>query len=153
MDPSFASVSQAQAGLANCLYETLITRDSAGTLSFVPADYSGRALFSQSLIELNSHLHPEINLCYTGAEICSPEITTEDGKQFEEAAGRQPVIWDNDPVNDLEMQPELQLMMQSPRRRRKAGRSHSRSLLKIFPVKGINYPYLPIISAFPPLEE
>lgn len=54
-------------------------------------------------------LHPAIDLCYTGPETCSAQITAEDARQFAQATGRKPLIWDNYPVNDLSMNSELHL--------------------------------------------
>ncbi len=105
----YGTPAQAQADLANRLYAWLRGKDANCTLSFVPAEYSGRAPFSDYIQNLGILLHPDIALCYTGIETCSPKISTEDVLQFAAAAQRKPLIWDNYPVNDLDMQPELHL--------------------------------------------
>ncbi|RPJ37957.1 MAG: hypothetical protein EHM21_17550, partial [Chloroflexi bacterium] len=105
----YGTLCEAQASLANRLYAWLRSLDPACTLSLVPAEYYGQAPFSRALIGLAARLHPDIDLCYTGPEICSSEITVEDARAFARAAGRKPLIWDNYPANDLSMQPELHL--------------------------------------------
>ena len=105
----FATLPEAQASLANRVYEWLKRLNPACTLSFVPAEYSGRAPFSDRLKTLGRLLHPDIDLFYTGPETCSARITAEDARAFAQAVGRKPLIWDNYPVNDLSMQPELHL--------------------------------------------
>lgn len=105
----YGTLAQAQAQLANQLFRWLRELDPACTLSLCPPEYSGRAPFAPALIELAGLLHKEIDLFYTGPEICSPEITAADARSFAQATGRKPLIWDNYPVNDLAMQPELHL--------------------------------------------
>jgi hyaluronoglucosaminidase len=105
----YGTLFEAQSSLANRLYAWLLTLDPVCTLSLVPAEYYGRAPFSRALVGLASRLHPDIDLCYTGPEICSREITTEDARAFARATGRKPLIWDNSPANDLAMQPDLHL--------------------------------------------
>jgi hyaluronoglucosaminidase len=58
---------------------------------------------------LGSTLHPAIDIFYTGPEICSPTISLSDVEAFAKTACRQPILWDNYPVNDLAMQPELHI--------------------------------------------
>ncbi len=105
----YASPAEAQASLANRLYSWLRSLDPACSLILVPGEYYGRAPFSKGLIGLASRLHPDIDLCYTGPEICSKEIKAEDARAFAKATGRKPIIWDNYPANDLAMQPELHI--------------------------------------------
>ena len=105
----YATPAEAQADLANRLYGWLQTLDACNTLTVCPADYSGRAPFSRTLNLLGGELHPDIDLFYTGPEICSPTITAGDARQFADAAFRKPIIWDNYPVNDLGMQGELHM--------------------------------------------
>lgn len=106
---AYPSLPQAQASLANRLLEWLNALDPQCTLSYCPAEYHGREPFAPALVELTAALHPAIDLFYTGPEICSPAIAAADVEAFRQATGRTPLIWDNYPVNDLSMQPELHL--------------------------------------------
>jgi hyaluronoglucosaminidase len=72
-------------------------------------DYFGTPPFSPYLRDLGLGLDPAIQLFYTGPAICSRTITLEDVVAFREATGREPVIWDNYPANDLQMRPELHI--------------------------------------------
>jgi hyaluronoglucosaminidase len=61
------------------------------------------------LTDLGAGLHPQIDIFYTGPDVCSSEITTADAKDFAEAVHRAPLIWDNYPVNDLAMRPYMHI--------------------------------------------
>jgi hyaluronoglucosaminidase len=99
----------AQADLSNRVYAWLNQLDPACSLSMCPTDYWGRPPLSPYLQELGSSLHPEIGIFYTGPQICSAQIGAEDARSFAAFVRRKPLIWDNYPVNDLDMQPELHL--------------------------------------------
>lgn len=95
--------------LCNRLYGWLQTLDPQTTLSMCPDFYHGRAPFSPYLHDLGARLDPAVNVFYTGPDICCTEITTADARDFAQALQRPPVIWDNYPVNDLDMRPELHI--------------------------------------------
>jgi hyaluronoglucosaminidase len=104
---SYKNYAEAHADLTNRIYEWLKERDCS--FSICPTDYHGTAPFSDYIHELGRQLEPKIDVFYTGREICSPSILTEEVLAFGEAVKRTPIIWDNYPVNDLAMQPELHL--------------------------------------------
>ncbi len=106
---AFDSPSQAQAELANRLLQRLKSLDPQSRLLVCPGKYFGPAPFDPGLIELAQRLDPEIGIFYTGPEVCSPSITAADATAFTQATDRNPILWDNYPVNDLSMQPELHL--------------------------------------------
>jgi hyaluronoglucosaminidase len=106
---AYSTLALAQADLGNRVYDWLITRDPQCQLSFCPVDYSGSVPFSPALHQLGVALHPKIDIFYTGPEICSPTITTVDINAFAQVVRRPPLVWDNYPVNDLSMSPELHL--------------------------------------------
>lgn len=105
----YASPAAAQADLCNRVFAWLQELDPGCPLFVCPTDYAGRAPFPEALHTLGTLLHPAIDLFYTGPDVCSPEITVADVDAFAAATGRPPVIWDNYPVNDLAMAPELHL--------------------------------------------
>jgi hyaluronoglucosaminidase len=78
-------------------------------LSFCPVDYFGSAPFSSLLHQIGAALHADIDIFYTGPQICSPTVTVEDVQAFAGVVHRSPLLWDNYPVNDLSMTPELHL--------------------------------------------
>jgi hyaluronoglucosaminidase len=95
--------------MCNRLYAWLLARDPACTLNMCPGDYHGQAPFSTYLVELGERLHPAIDIFYTGPDVCSPEIGTADAHAFAETVRRPPLIWDNYPVNDLAMRPNMHI--------------------------------------------
>lgn len=103
----YKSPAAAQADLCNRVYGWLQELDPGCPLFVCPTDYAGRAPFPEALRTFGALLHPAIELFYTGPEICSAEIAVADVAAFAEAARRAPLIWDNYPVNDLAMAPEL----------------------------------------------
>jgi hyaluronoglucosaminidase len=105
----YATLALAQADLANRLYEWLVAQDPSCHMSFCPVDYYGAAPFSSALHQLGAALHSEIEIFYTGREICSPSITAADVQAFSQAVRRPTLLWDNYPVNDLGMASELHL--------------------------------------------
>ena len=106
---AYATYAAAHVDLANRLLARLRSIEPGSRLSVTPTDYHGRAPFSAYVHELGRGLDPDIDVFYTGPEICSRTITAADAAGFATAAGRKPLIWDNYPVNDLLMEPELHL--------------------------------------------
>ncbi|QSO51570.1 beta-N-acetylglucosaminidase domain-containing protein [Alicyclobacillus curvatus] len=105
----FETYSEAHVSLCNRVYSWLQTLGEPCTLSMCPTDYHGAAPFSDYLRDLGLGLTPEIDVFYTGPHICSQEIRYEHVAGFAQAAQRPPLLWDNYPVNDLAMQPELHI--------------------------------------------
>jgi hyaluronoglucosaminidase len=103
----FSSPAAAQAALCNRVHAWLQAVDPGSRLSMCPTDYHGLPPFSAALHELGAALHPEIDIFYTGHEVCSTAIGREEVDAFAAAVGRRPIIWDNYPVNDLAMKGEL----------------------------------------------
>jgi len=95
--------------LGNDLLHWLRAFDPQCTLSLCPLDYFGQPPFSRYLHALGEGLDPAIDLFYTGVEICAPTVTAADLQSFAEVVRRQPLLWDNYPVNDLAMKGELHI--------------------------------------------
>lgn len=98
---------EAHVNICNRLYEWLQALDPACTLSMCPVDYHGTAPFGNYLRVLGERLHPDIDIFYTGPQICTPTIAAADAAAFAQVVHRAPVIWDNYPVNDLAMRSEM----------------------------------------------
>ncbi|MBI5671440.1 MAG: beta-N-acetylglucosaminidase domain-containing protein [Chloroflexi bacterium] len=105
----YNSYAEAHVHLCNRLFEWLQALDPACTFSLCPTLYYGRPPFDSYVYEIGMGLYPEIDVFYTGADICSPQITAADAAAFAQAIKRPPLIWDNYPVNDLGMQPEMHI--------------------------------------------
>lgn len=104
---AYGSFAEAHADLSNRVFTWLKALDPACTLCMCPTDYHGGPPFGAYLRELGARLRPEIEVFYTGPEVCSPTIGTAEVAAFAAVMGRPPLLWDNYPVNDLAMQPEL----------------------------------------------
>jgi hyaluronoglucosaminidase len=105
----YGSFAEAHADVCNRLYAWLTELDPRNTLSLCPTDYHGTAPFSAYLHELGEKLQPEVDIMYTGPDICSTEIAAAHADTFAEAARRKPILWDNYPVNDLDMKSRLHI--------------------------------------------
>jgi hyaluronoglucosaminidase len=103
----YRSVAEAHADLSARVYAWLKGRDDACTLSVCPTDYYGAAPFSTYLWKLGEKLPLGVDVFYTGPAVCSPTISSADTLAFAAALRRQPIVWDNYPVNDLGMKGEL----------------------------------------------
>jgi hyaluronoglucosaminidase len=105
----YGSCAAAHVDVCNRLYDWLQSLDAGCALSMCPTHYHGRAPFSGYIHELGAGLHPAIDIFYTGAETCAPTISAADAESFAQAVRRAPLIWDNYPVNDLDMRSELHM--------------------------------------------
>jgi hyaluronoglucosaminidase len=114
----YGGYGEAHADLCNRTLEWLQALDPSCRLTMCPTEYHGAPPFGRYLQELGAHLRPEIGVFYTGPGIVSPQIMAADAAAFAGVVGRPPLIWDNYPVNDLAMQPELHI---GPVRGREAG--------------------------------
>ncbi|MCH2074490.1 MAG: protein O-GlcNAcase [Puniceicoccaceae bacterium] len=77
-------------------------------LSFCPSYYSDDVVLDRVfgerpeayLYSLGRDLSPNIEIIWTGAEVCSRDISTHHIQRVRELLRRKPVLWDNYPVND-----------------------------------------------------
>jgi hyaluronoglucosaminidase len=106
---AFASAAAAHADFCNRALDWIGAQSEPCALLMAPTEYHGAPPFSDYLPELGRLLDPRIEIFYTGREICSPTLTAEDCRAFAGAVGRKPLIWDNYPVNDLQMRQQLHL--------------------------------------------
>jgi hypothetical protein len=102
--PSFAA---AQCHIANAAWAHLCARNGA-RLFFCPTEYCGRMAGgdpeqSPYLQTLGADLSDNIDICWTGPEIISPEITAESLRRLSAVLKRKPVIWENFHANDYDI--------------------------------------------------
>jgi hyaluronoglucosaminidase len=105
----YSTFAEAHADVCNRLYQWLKELDPVCTLNMCPTDYHGTKPFSSYIHELGEKLNKEVDIFYTGPEICSSEIRVTDAEDFAQAARRKPVVWDNYPVNDLDMKSRVHI--------------------------------------------
>lgn len=103
----YKNLATAQIDLVNRLAISL-QLERAGEMIFCPTVYSGFG-DDQYLRELGRGLAPHIEIFWTGREICSAKIQSKDLALVTDALERKVIIWDNYPVNDAMMTPELHL--------------------------------------------
>lgn len=80
--------------------------DSSLRLAVCPMQYHGKGT-EDYISRLGRALPEEILLFFTGADICSKELTCREAQVFYDATGHRPLYWDNYPVNDAEMFKEM----------------------------------------------
>ena len=105
-----AALGQAHAALAKALLASMKARDPASRLWFVPSVYAGLAkdLASGDAAYLGAlaELPADVPLAWTGQGVFSKTILLDDAAAFGQLAGRDASgvwIWDNYPVNDIEV--------------------------------------------------
>ncbi|MBO5397103.1 MAG: beta-N-acetylglucosaminidase domain-containing protein [Clostridia bacterium] len=77
-------------------------------LTVCPTSYRGKGT-EPELVEFASAIPPDIDVFFTGSDICSKEITLSEAEIFNKNNFRKPLYWDNYPVNDAEMFMEMHL--------------------------------------------
>jgi hyaluronoglucosaminidase len=106
---TYGSFAEAHADVSNRLLSWLKQLDPNCTLSMCPTDYHGMPPFGDYIHKLGEKMDPEIDIFYTGPEICSQTIGHSEVKDFAKSSRRLPIVWDNYPVNDLDMRSELHI--------------------------------------------
>lgn len=103
----FSSFAAAQCHIANAAWAHLCARNGA-RLFFCPTEYCGRMAGgdpegSAYLRILGRELCDQIDICWTGPEIISPEITAQSLQRLSAVLNRKPVIWENFHANDYDI--------------------------------------------------
>lgn len=100
---AFPDLARAQAWLVGELARDV---DPDGEFYFCPTEYHGGG-DSAYLRALGDSLTPRAQVFWTGQDVCSPTITAADLGRVSELLRRRVVLWDNFPVNDLDMRYDL----------------------------------------------
>lgn len=77
-------------------------------LTVCPLEYFGDCS-GYYISRLGQELDEGISLFFTGEDICSKTIKSSDAIKFERSTSKQPLYWDNYPVNDAEMFKEMHI--------------------------------------------
>ena len=93
----FSSCALAHAYITNKLYAYLKEKDKEVRLAFCPIDYSGIKPTPYLKI-IKEELNKGILIGWTGPDICSKEITSEQAKAIAKVIGQAPNLGDNYPV-------------------------------------------------------
>lgn len=101
-EAKMGSVVDAHVWLNNTVLERLQSWGGVERLLFCPTEYNGEGR-SPYLETLGAGLKPEIEVFWTGTEVCAQYLKTEDARVISETLKRPVLYWDNYPVNDLDM--------------------------------------------------
>ena len=104
----YASVAHAHADFANRVRARLVAQAPSAHVILCPMHYAGRGT-EPYLQVMGDELHPQIELMWTGREICSSYLDISDAVVFDRTSRRPPFYWDNYPVNDGSMARRLHI--------------------------------------------
>lgn len=105
---AYPNIAVAHADFANRVRATLVERLPHAHLILCPMHYAGRGTEPYCHV-MGDQLHPQIDLMWTGREICSGYLDISDAVVFERSTRRPPFYWDNYPVNDGSMSHRLHI--------------------------------------------
>lgn len=105
---AFDGIVDAHIYLVNKTYDALKQIDPAISLTVCPTQYSGNES-DYYISKFGSGIPVDVDLFWTGAEICSRVQTVREADELLRATKHRPLYWDNYPVNDCEMFQELHL--------------------------------------------
>lgn len=104
----FDSIVDAHIFLVNKTYTSLKEIDASIKLTVCPTQYSGNCN-EYYITKFGCNIPADVDLFWTGAEICSRVLTVRESDEFTYATNHLPLYWDNYPVNDCEMFQEMHL--------------------------------------------
>lgn len=107
-EKAFDSVVDAHIDLVNKTYVALKKIDASIKLVVCPTQYSGDCN-EYYITKFGCNIPADVDLFWTGAEICSRVITVRETNELTNATNHRPLYWDNFPVNDCEMFQEMHL--------------------------------------------
>lgn len=105
---AFSTIAEAHAAFANKVLESLKKVDAEASLFVCPLQYHGRGN-EPYISEIGRKLSPEIDLMWTGRQICSEYLDVFDAEKFLAGTTKKPFYWDNFPVNDVAMVHQLHI--------------------------------------------
>jgi hyaluronoglucosaminidase len=105
---NYECLAQAQADFTNKIYEKL--QKKVENLKFIlcPTEYWGKPHVEYHEV-LGEKLNRKIDLMWTGPKVCSEYLTVDDAINVSKSFKRKILYWDNYPVNDSVMVPEMHL--------------------------------------------
>jgi hyaluronoglucosaminidase len=104
----YGNVAQAHADFANRVRTKLVEANPLAHVILCPMHYAGRGTEPYCHV-MGDELHPQIDLMWTGREICSGYLDIADAVVFNRSTRRPPFYWDNYPVNDGSMANRLHI--------------------------------------------
>lgn len=98
----YEDIAAAHIVLVNKTYEALRSIDPCISFTVCPTQYSGDTDGSY-ITKFGRGVPGEVDIFWTGREICSGFLTCREADDFIGATAHKPLYWDNYPVNDCEM--------------------------------------------------
>jgi len=105
---NFADIVEAQIHFVNGLYQKILEAGMELDIIVCPTQYCGIGN-EEYISKFGSGLHSDLNLMWTGRQICSTTLTYGDAEILRQSTGHKPFYWDNYPVNDVAMTYELHI--------------------------------------------
>ncbi|MFA7634598.1 MAG: protein O-GlcNAcase [Bacillota bacterium] len=105
---AFPDLASAQVAFANSVRDRLRKWSSETTLMVCPTQYNGD-YNTEYVLGMGAGLHQDIDIMWTGPDVCSHELSYEYTLAVSAALMRPVVYWDNYPVNDAGMKGELHI--------------------------------------------
>ena len=102
----YGETAEAHIDLCRDVFARLRAWDDGVRLAVCPMQYHGTGT-EDYISRLGRALPEDVLLFFTGADICSKELTCREAETFYQATGHRPLYWDNYPVNDAEMFKEM----------------------------------------------
>lgn len=102
----YGETAEAHIDLCRNVFARLKAWDGGVRLAVCPMQYHGTGT-EDYISRLGRALPEDVLLFFTGADICSKELTCREAEVFYRATGHRPLYWDNYPVNDAEMFKEM----------------------------------------------
>ena len=94
----YGSLAEAHIDLTNRLHTDLAHHGWA--LLLTPTTYTDAWGDREYLARVGAGVHPEVPVVWTGIDVASPTVTGDQARAWSKLTGRQPLVWDNYPVND-----------------------------------------------------
>ncbi len=105
---AFSSLANAQSVFTNAVYQKM--KGQVENLQFImcPTLYHGEQVNAYHH-ELGEKIQPGIEIMWTGRQVCSEKIEAKEAEMISKVFQRPVLYWDNYPVNDSSMAPELHI--------------------------------------------
>ena len=97
---TFATLAEAHAALINKLDDHLKAQDKGYRLVVTPTTYTNAWGSRDYIRDLGQLTSQDVPLIWTGIDTFSPVITNAQAREWGDIIKRQPLVWDNFPVND-----------------------------------------------------
>jgi hypothetical protein len=96
----FKSVAAAHVYVVNKLYRYLLSQSPQNRFTVTPTTYTNDWGSRDYIREMGAGVDPHVKLVWTGTKVVPPQITAAQAREWGKLVGREPLLWDNFPVND-----------------------------------------------------